>query len=137
MPSTITVETLVQAPVSKAWECWTNPEHITQWNNASADWHTPTATNDLRPGGEFHFEMAARDGSMSFDFNGVYDEVLTNEKIAYTMADGRKATVLFHATGDATRIVESFDAENMNPEEMQRAGWQAILDNFKHHTESQ
>ncbi len=132
----ITVEATVHAPVATVWESWTNPEHITKWNNASDDWHTPWAKNDVRVGGSFSSRMEAKDGSFGFEFGGVYDAVTTNELIAYTMADGRKVTVKFSAEGDVTKVVESFDAENENPVEMQQMGWQAILDNFKKYTES-
>lgn len=132
----ITVKATVNAPVEKVWAFWTTPEHIMQWNNASDDWHTPSASNDLRTGGNFNFRMAARDGSMAFDFAGVYDAVETNEKIAYTIGDGRKVEVLFSKSGQSTEVVESFDAENTNPHEMQRDGWQAILNNFKKYVES-
>ena len=134
--TTITVEAIVNAPVEKVWAFWTGPEHIMQWNNASDDWYTPFAANDLRVGGQFSYRMAARDGSMEFDFAGVYDEVHLHEKIAYTIGDGRKVEVLFSTNGPSTRVVESFDAENMNSPEMQQAGWQAILDNFRKYTES-
>lgn len=136
MNNQITIETIVNAPIEKVWNCWTEPNHIMQWNNASDDWHTPSASNDLRVGGGFTYQMAAKDGSFSFDFGGVYDIVKTHEKIAYTMADGRKAKVEFTAEGDSVKIVETFDAENENPIDMQRAGWQAILDNFKNYTEN-
>ena len=132
----ITVETTVNAPVATVWESWNNPDHITQWAFASPDWHTPWAKNDLRVGGSFSSRMEAKDGSFGFEFGGVYDAVTTNELIAYTMADGRKVTVKFSAEGDATKVVESFDAESENPVEMQQMGWQAILDNFKKYTES-
>lgn len=131
----ITVQQTVQAPVEKIWKYWTEPAHIQQWNNASDDWHTPKATNDLRPGGRFVYTMAARDGSMSFDFEGVYDEVLEHRLIAYTIADGRKVTIHFEPGSAGVQITETFDAENMHSAEMQRAGWQAILDNFKRHVE--
>lgn len=133
--TTITVEALINAPIEKVWECWTAPEHIIQWNRASDDWHCPKAVNDLKVGGHFSFTMAAKDGSFSFDFEGNYDEVVENKRIAYTMSDGRKAEVTFKEDGNSTHIVETFDAENMNPFEMQRAGWQAILDNFKKYAE--
>jgi uncharacterized protein YndB with AHSA1/START domain len=133
---TITVENSVKAPVEKIWQFWTLPEHITKWNNASDDWHTPFAENDLRAGGKFLSRMEARDGSFGFDFWGVYDEVRTHKLIAYTMGDGRKATVTFSPAGNETKIVTIFEAENTNPIEMQRGGWQAILDNFKKYTES-
>lgn len=132
----ITVETTVNAPVATVWESWNNPDHITQWAFASPDWHTPWAKNDLRVGGSFSSRMEAKDGSFGFEFGGVYDAVTTNELIVYTMADGRKVIVEFSAEGDATKVVERFDAETENPVEMQRMGWQAILDNFKKYTES-
>ena len=132
----ITVENTVAAPVEKVWEYWTKPEHIIKWNNASDDWHTPRAENDLRTGGSFVSRMEARDGSMGFDFGGVYDDVKTNEYIEYTMGDGRKVEIFFTATGNTTKVVESFEAENTNPAELQKGGWQSILDNFKKYTES-
>ena len=132
----ITVENTVNAPVEKVWNCWTMPEHITKWNNASDDWHTPWAKNDLREGGSFVARMEAKDGSMGFDFGGVYDAVRTNEYIEYTIGDGRKVKVTFTAQGKTTKVVESFEAENMNSIELQRGGWQAILDNFKKYTEA-
>ena len=131
----ITVATTVNAPVAKVWEFWTNPKHITNWNNASDDWHTPRAENDLRVGGKFLSRMEAKDGSMGFDFNGVYDEVKTNELIAYTMEDGRKVKINLEDLGNETNITETFEAENENPVELQRGGWQSILDNFKKYTE--
>ena len=131
----ITVENTVDAPVEKVWRLWTEPEHIRNWNNASDDWHTPKAVNDLRAGGHFSFTMAAKDGSFSFDFAGVYNEVIENQRITYTIADGRKAEVTFKGMGDKTAITETFEAENMNSRDMQRQGWQAILDNFKKYAE--
>ena len=131
----ITIETTVNAPVQKVWEYWSKPEHITQWNNASDDWHTPRAENDLRVGGNFLSRMEAKDGSMGFDFGGVYDAVDTNKYIEYTMGDGRKVKVHFNQMDNTTKVVESFEAESTNPVEMQRGGWQAILDNFKKYTE--
>lgn len=132
----ITIEATVNAPVEKVWECWSKPEHITQWCNASDDWHAPRAHNDLRTGGKFSTRMEAKDGSIGFDFGGEYDEVKTNELIAYTMDDGRKVKIVFSTTGSTTRVVESFEAEDENPVEMQRGGWQSILDNFKKYTEA-
>jgi uncharacterized protein YndB with AHSA1/START domain len=132
----ITVEATVHAPITTVWDSWNNPDHITQWAFASPDWHTPWAKNDLRVGGSFSSRMEAKDGSFGFEFGGVYDAVTTNELIAYTMADGRKVMVEFSAEGDATKVVERFDAENENPVDMQQMGWQAILDNFKKYTES-
>ena len=132
----ITVEATVNAPVEKVWECWGNPQHITQWCNASDDWHAPRAENDLRTGGKFSTRMEAKDGSFGFDFGGQYDEVKTNELITYTMDDGRKVKINFTALSDTTEVVESFEAEDENPVEIQRGGWQSILDNFKNYTEA-
>lgn len=133
----ITVETTVNASVEKVWKTWSEPQHITKWCQASDDWHAPNASNDLRKGGEFSTTMAAKDGSFSFDFGGVYDEVITHKLIEYTMGDGRRVKVTFAPQGNQTKIVETFDAESENSVEMQRAGWQAILDTFKKYTESQ
>ena len=132
----ITVQNSIKAPVQKVWEYWSKPEHITKWSNASDDWHTPRAENDLREGGKFLSRMEACDGSMGFDFGGVYDEVKEHNRIAYTMGDGRKVEVDFETRGDETKVVETFDAENTHPVEMQRGGWQAILDNFKKYVEA-
>lgn len=131
----ITVEAEVNAPVSTVWNSWNNPEHITKWNSASDDWHTPHATSDLRPGGTFTSRMEARDGSMGFDFTGTYDDVRPNEFLSYTMADGRTAAVTFTSRGNTTHVSETFQAENENSHEMQKMGWQSILDNFKRYTE--
>jgi uncharacterized protein YndB with AHSA1/START domain len=127
----IIVETTVKAPVEKVWEYWTEPTHITKWNTASEEWHTPYAENDLKVGGKFLSRMEAKDGSFGFDFGGVYDDVRLNDGIGYTLEDGRKVTINFIRQGDETKVIETFDAENSNPIEMQEAGWQAILDNFK------
>ncbi|WP_421799368.1 VOC family protein [Haliscomenobacter sp.] len=134
-PTVITVRNTVKVPVEKAWKHWTTPEHIMQWNNASDDWHTPKAENDLRPGGRFVYTMAARDGSMSFDFGGTFDEVRPNERLTYTIDDGRKVEVTFKENGQSTEVIEAFEAENIHSHELQEAGWQAILDNFKKHVE--
>ena len=135
-PIQITVENTVNASVEKAWNFYTGTEHITKWNSASDDWHTPSAENDLRTGGKFSSRMEAKDGSMGFDFGGVYDDVKTNQLIAYTMEDGRKAKVNFTAQGNTTTITITFDAETQNSVELQQGGWQAILDNFKKYTEA-
>ena len=131
----ITVESTVQAPVEKVWDFWTSPEHIVQWNNASPDWHTPKSENDLRPGGKFLTRMEAKDGSFGFDFEGTYIDIKTNELIAYTLSDGRTVSITFTSEGDRTRVTETFEPENQNPIELQRGGWQAILDNFRNYVE--
>ena len=132
----LTVQTTVKAPVTKAWEYWNEPKHITQWAFASPDWHTPRAENDLRTGGKFSSRMEAKDGSFGFDFGGVYDEVKEHELIRYTLGDGRTVNIRFTGNGNETKIVESFEAEGTNSLEMQQAGWQAIMDNFKKYVES-
>ncbi len=131
----ITVENTINAPVEKVWQYWSGPAHITKWSNASDDWHTPSAENDLRAGGKFSSRMGAKDGSMGFDFGGVYDAVKTNEHIAYTLGDDRKVDVRFTPAGATTKIVQNFEAESENPIDVQKGGWQAILDNFKSYTE--
>lgn len=131
----ITVETTVNAPAEKAWEYFTKPEHVIKWNNASDDWHTPRGENNLRVGGNFSYRMEAKDGSFGFDFGGTYDAVTPNKYIEYTMSDGRKVKVTFTTDGNKTKVSESFEAEGTHSIEMQRDGWQAILDNFKKYTE--
>jgi uncharacterized protein YndB with AHSA1/START domain len=132
----ITVETIVKAPLEKVWKFWSEPEHITQWYQASDDWHAPYAENDLHKGGKFKTTMAAKDGSFSFDFEGIYTKVETNKVIEYVLGDGREVSITFSSQGKDTRVVESFHPENQNPIEMQKGGWQAILDNFKKYTEA-
>lgn len=133
----ITIETTVNVPVSQAWKIFNSPEHVTQWNHASDDWHSPHAENDLRPGGNFKYRMEAKDGSFGFDFGGVYTAVEENKMIRYTMGDGREVEVLFTEDGkNRTHIKETFDAENMHDPEMQKNGWQAILNNFRDYAES-
>ena len=131
----ITVESTVKAPIEKIWKYWSEPKHITQWCNASDDWHAPAAENDLRTGGKFKTTMAARDGSVSFDFEGVYTNVQMHKAIEYTIADGRKVQITFSGNGNEIKVTETFDAETVHPLEMQRSGWQSILDNFKKYTE--
>ena len=132
----ITIETVVKVPIEKVWQSWTEPQHITQWNHASDDWHCPKSENDLRDGGSFSATMAAKDGSFSFDFGGIHDKVLKNELIESTIGDGRKMKVVFVSAGHETKVIETFEAENENSLDLQRGGWQAILNNFKKYTES-
>ena len=129
------METTINAPVEIVWEYWTRPEHNTQGSFASDDWHTPHAENDLRAGGKFSSRMEAKDGSFGFDFGGVNDVITPNEYIEYTLADERKVKIYFKAESDKTKVTETFEAEDTNPIEMQKAGWQAILDNFKKYAE--
>jgi YD repeat-containing protein len=132
----ITIETTVNAPVDKVWQYYNEPEHITQWAYASEDWHAPKASNDLRVGGTFSTTMAAKDGSFSFEFGGVYDAVEKNKLTEYTLGDGRTVKITYIPQGNATKMVIVFEAEETNPIEMQQGGWQAILNNFKKYTES-
>jgi uncharacterized protein YndB with AHSA1/START domain len=132
----ITVEAVVKAPVQKVWETWTKPDHIKKWCQASDDWHAPYADNDVKTGGKFKTTMAAKDGSFSFDFEGIYTNVKEHSVMEYDIADGRKVKIVFTPNGNETRVTETFEAENTHPIEMQRGGWQAILDNFKKYTES-
>lgn len=132
----ITIQNTINASIDKIWDFWTLPEHITKWSFASPDWHTPHAENDLREGGKFSSTMAAKDGSMSFDFGGEYTLVEKNKAIEYVLGDGRKVEISFTETPSGVEIIQSFDPETQNPEEMQRGGWQAILDNFKSYAEA-
>lgn len=131
----ITAETTINAPVEKVWSCFTTPQHILKWNNASDDWHTPRAENDVRPGGKFLWRMEARDGSVGFDFTGVYNKVEPFKLLEYTLDDNRKVQVQFESRGDTTVVTEKFEAEEMNSVELQKEGWQAILNNFKKYVE--
>lgn len=131
----VNIKATVNAPIARVWELWNDPKHVTQWNTAHPDWHSPSAANDLRVGGSFSYRMEAKDGSFGFDFAGIYDEVSEHRQIAYTMGDGRKVTVNFESDGDTTHIYETFEAETQNPVEMQKTGWQAILDSFKAYAE--
>lgn len=133
--TSITIEATVFAPIEKVWAYWTEPQHITRWNHASDDWHSPYAENDLREGGKFLFRMEAKDGNFGFDFGGTYDVVKKPDYIEYTIGDGRKVKTYFINADGATKIVETFEAESTNSIEMQKNGWQAILDNFKNYTE--
>ncbi len=131
----ITIEAIVNANPDKVWSYWNESEHITQWNFASDDWCCPSAENDLRVGGKLQSRMEAKDGSFGFDFEGTYTQVVPQKKIAYTLEDGRCVTTQFEDNGNKTKITTTFDAESENPIEMQKGGWQAILNNFKKHTE--
>ena len=131
----IQVQTLINAPLEKVWHSFTNPEHIVNWNNASADWHCPKAENDLRVGGAFNYRMAAKDGKVAFNFEGEYVEVVLFKKIIYFITDGRRVEVVFEETDGNTMIMETFEPETINSEDLQRSGWNAILENFKDYTE--
>ncbi len=132
----ITVTANIKAPIQKVWRLWTDPVHIIKWNNASPDWHTPRAENDLRVGGKFLSRMEARDGSMGFDFSGMYEKVEPLKNLVYVLDDGRKVEVSFTENGGITEVTESFEAEEINAIELQQQGWQSILDNFRKYAES-
>lgn len=135
--STITIQATINAPLETVWQLYTQPEHIMQWNSASDDWHTPKAENDLQVGGTFFSRMEAKDGSMGFDFSGTYTDVQEHRYIEYKLEDGRKVMITFDTNDGATHVVVHFEAESENSEEMQREGWQAILNNFKKYAENQ
>ena len=137
MSHSITIETIVKAPLATVWERWTNPRDIEQWNAASDDWCCPKATNDLRVGGTFSSRMEAKDKSEGFDFEGTYTAVTPHQHIAYVLADDRKIDIHFEEVADGVKVTETFDTEDENSAEMQRAGWQAIMDRFKAHVERQ
>jgi uncharacterized protein YndB with AHSA1/START domain len=134
-PEIITVETTVDAGLNDVWRLWTEPEHIKKWNSASDDWHTPHTENDLREGGKFISTMEAKDESAGFDFGGTYTEIKPQQHLAYTLDDGRKVAVDFKKEDDKVKITETFEPEEENSADMQRDGWQAILDSFKRYVE--
>jgi len=132
----ITVQAIINAPVEKVWKYWTTPDDIIKWNNASPDWHTTHAVNDLRLWGKFSSRMEAKDGSMGFDFSGVYKNVILHKQIEYTLDDQREVTISFSSSDGKTKISETFEAEDTNSIELQKFGWQAIMDNFKKYVET-
>ena len=132
----ITVESFVKAPLDRVWKAWSNPDDIKQWNAAQDDWHTTRSTVDLREGGKFSSRMEAKDGSQGFDFEGSFTRIVPNKTIAYRMSDGREVIVEFAERAGGVHVSETFDPESENTPELQRQGWQAILDNFKRHVET-
>lgn len=132
----VTVEVEVNAAPEKVWECWTQPEHITQWNFASPDWCCPSAVNDLRIGGAFSWRMEAKDGSFGFDYSGTFEDVMPIARIESRLDDGREVKVFFEPAEAGVKVIETFEVEDEHSVEMQKAGWQAILENFKRHAEA-
>jgi uncharacterized protein YndB with AHSA1/START domain len=132
----VTIQAHIKSPADKVWNIWTSPEDIVKWSTPSPDWHTVRATHDLNEGGTFNYRMEAKDGSFGFDFGGVFDVLKKDERIEYTIGDGRKVVIDFTSKGNETDVVQVFEAEDQNPVEMQRAGWQAILDSFKNYVEN-
>ena len=132
----ITVDARIKASIEKVWGCWVTPQDIVQWNAASPDWHTVSAINDLRVGGEFSFRMEARDGSVGFDFQGKYDSIEPMKRIVYRIIDDRLVEIQFRSEGSEIFVTETFEAEDVNPAALQQQGWQSILDNFKSYVEN-
>lgn len=130
MEKTITIGVHIHSDIDTVWDAYTNPEHIVNWNAASDDWHCPKSENDLKVGGKFSSTMAAKDGSMEFDFWGTYDEIIPKELIAYTMGDGRKVEVEFQSDDHCVNVIIEFEPESENSLELQQQGWGAILENF-------
>ena len=135
MSNRIKVAATINADAKKVWDYYTQPEHITQWNFAAPSWHCPSATNNMVVGGKYFARMEARDGSSGFDFEAIYDEINPGQSFTYSFGD-RKVTVEFKNLVNQTEVIIVFDPENENPIEMQRGGWQSILDNFKKYTET-
>jgi uncharacterized protein YndB with AHSA1/START domain len=132
----ISVETIVKASVENVWSAWITPEHINRWNAASDDWHNPRSENDLRVGGRFLYRMESKDGRMGFDFEGTYTRVIPHRLIEYTLGDHRMVSITFEPVNSGIKIVETFDADDENTAEMQRQGWQSILNRFATYVES-
>jgi uncharacterized protein YndB with AHSA1/START domain len=131
----ITVEAIIEAPIETVWNFWTKPEHVMHWNFASKDWHCPKATSDFNIGGEFHYSMAAKDDSVAFDFCGTFTKIIDQSFIEIFLEDGRELNIQFESEGSSTKIIETFEPEEVNSMELQKQGWQAILDNFKQYVE--
>jgi uncharacterized protein YndB with AHSA1/START domain len=132
----ITIEKLVKADLANVWSAWNTPADIEQWNAASDDWHTTNSSVDLREGGTFSARMEAKDGSFGFDFAGTYTRIVPSKTIEFRLGDGREVVIEFVAQRDGVLIIETFDAETLHTPEMQRQGWQSILDNFGRHAEA-
>lgn len=135
MATKVNIHATVAAPREKVWACYTEPEHITKWNFAADDWQCPSASNDMRVGGKYTARMEAKDGSFGFDFEAIYNAIDPGHSFTYTIPDGRVVDVVFSDNGSNTDVAITFDAESVNPVELQQAGWQSILNNFKEYTE--
>lgn len=131
----ITIEAIIEAPIEVVWNLWTNPEHVKHWNFASPDWHCPKAISDFTLGGEFHYIMAAKDGSVEFDFWGTFTKIIDSSFIEIFLGDGRELNIQFETEGLATSVIETFEPEEVNALELQKQGWQSILNQFKFYTE--
>lgn len=132
----ITIQTIVKSGIDSVWAAWTTPDDINQWNAASDDWHNPRSSNDLRPGGQFSYRMEARDGSFGFDFGGTYTNVVPHKLIEYVLGDGRAVSVRFEPVEAGVQVIETFEAEDVHAAEMQKQGWQSILNRFAAYVEA-
>lgn len=132
----INITATINAPIAQVWDAYNNPKDIVNWNQASPEWHCPSSENDLRVGGRFKNKMAAKDGSFQFDFEGTYTEVTPHNSISYVLGDERTVDTTFTDENGSTKMDISFDAEGSNPADMQREGWQAILNSFKQYVEN-
>ena len=135
MSNSITVTATINANAKKVWNYYTNPEHIVNWNFADPSWQCPKASNDMTIGGKYFARMEAKDGSFGFDFEAIYEEIKMGQSFTYSFGD-RRVTVEFKTLENQTEIIVVFDPENENPLEMQKEGWQAILNSFKNYTET-
>lgn len=133
----ITIEATINAPIETVWDLWTKPEHVMQWNHASKDWHCPKASSDFIVNGEFHYTMAAKDGSVDFDFWGTFTKIIDKSFIEIYLGDGRELNIQFETDGDGTKVIETFEPEEVNSIDLQKQGWQAILTNFKSYVEGE
>lgn len=131
----ISIETQVNASLTKVWDSWVTPEHIVKWNFAIDDWHCPKAEIDLIAGGNFSYRMEAKDGSVGFDYNGAFSKIISHEFISVTLEDARMVTVNFEKNIEGVKVIQTFDAEDENSAEQQKQGWQNILNNFKNYVE--
>jgi uncharacterized protein YndB with AHSA1/START domain len=131
----ISIQVTIQAGLKKVWDYYTNPAHIIHWNFADPSWHCPRAENDMRVGGIYNARMEARDGSFGFDFKAIHTEIQEGKHFTYEF-DGRTAHIEFKDLNEQTEVVVTFDPESENPIELQRNGWQSILNNFKNYAEN-
>ena len=127
----LTVQTLLKCDLARAWSAYTDPQAIVQWNFAAPEWHCPRADNDLRVGGMLRTRMEAKDGSMGFDFEGTYTEVVPLQRLAYALGEDRLVLAVFSDSDGQTQLTVSFTPDGSFPADYQIEGWQAILNNYK------
>lgn len=131
MKNEIQISAAINSTIKNVWKHFIQEDSIIKWSFASEDWHCPSAKNDFSEGGKFSYHMAAKDGSFAFDMKGKFDKIIEGKKIDYSLEDGRKVSTEFIQLGDQIKVIQTFEAENKNSKVMQKAGWQAILNNFK------